>query len=216
MKKELFEYATNTLPYKQPQKIDNSLFFSNKVLAICVFFFMIISSIPLMVSKLWLWVILFALWMLMLLYRKKEKKQYMRSILIDGMFLVYMAYFSSYISVKFLNLKTEKSCLLPLVIITVFYLTVYELVILIKIIRKKYSNNQQNVESQTDKNKNQTLISAISSIGAFGGIIFYKLFANSLPYSIYQIFLVACVGVLWLCGLILMQKYFILKILKFK
>jgi protein-S-isoprenylcysteine O-methyltransferase Ste14 len=216
MKKELFEYASNTLPYKQPEKTDISLFFSNKAWTICVSFFMIVLSIPLLISKLWLWIVLFTLWILMLLYRRKEEKQYMRSILIDGMFLIYIACFASYISVKFLNLKTERSCLLPLIVITGFYLTVYELVFLIKIIQKKYSNNNQDIESQNDKNKNQTLISVLSSVGVFLGIISYKLFGKSIPYSIHQIMLVAFVGSLWLGGFILIQKFFILKILKFK
>ena len=210
MKKELLEYATYTEIYKNKQKTNYPVLFSNIVVAILALILMAVSSIPLLLSKLWLWIVLLALWIFALLYSKIEKNDYMRAILIDGMYLTYVSLFLSYILVNFVKDDAGNSLSLPLIIVTVLFLTIYEIVVIIQIIKKKYSNPKQS------KNEGNNLISTLSLVGAFSGILLYKLFSKSISYSMYQIIFIVIIGSMWLCAFILLQKYFILKVLNFR
>ena len=69
---------------------------------------------------------------------------------------------------------------------------------------------------QNDLSRDNKLITTLSFMGAFLGIILYKIFPKSKPYFIYQIMFVAIVGAFWLSGFILIQKYNILKLQKYK
>ena len=184
MIKELFEYATYTEVYKNKKKTNFPVVFSNIAVAICAIIVMVASSIPLMLSKLWLGIVLLVLWGGGLLYSKTEKKDYIRAILIDGTYLTIVSLFLSFILGNFAKDTSGKSLLLPLTIMTALYLTAYEIVVIIQIARKKYSYKKQH---QNDKNEGNNLIIKFSWIGSFTGIILYKLFSETLPYSIFQI-----------------------------
>ena len=207
MRNELFEYAINTLIYKKSKKPNHSIFFSNIAVAICMYFVMAVISIPLIMSKPYVCMILLALWLLILILRRKERNEYMKAILIDAMFLIYLAIFLSYILIRFFNAEIKTI----LIIVTVVYLLAYEITFIIKVFQKRYSSMKQN-----DLSRDNKLITTLSFMGAFLGIILYKIFPKSNPYFIYQIMFVAIVGAFWLSGFILIQKYNILKLQKYK
>ena len=213
MKDELIAYATYTLLYRYPKKQNQSIFFSDIFLGICISMMLIICSVPVFMTKIWLWFALFVLWILLLLYRKRENNEYMKAILIDGLLLIYAAIFTSYLLVVFSATKSKYFYAFPLILVTALYLLTYELVILIQIKRKRYSYKKQIIASQSKKS-NTSLIFLLSLMGSFLGVILSKLTSKFIPFTVYQIIFVSIIGLICLCGVVLIQKYVILKILK--
>ena len=216
MKDELIEYANHTLLYRKTQKNNYSLFFSDVIFGLCATIMLIVCSIPFLVKKPYLWICLLVLWIWMLICRKKEKGKYSKAILIDGMFLLYFSIFSSSILIDFQIEGKSDLGILPLFLISIIFLLIYEIVILIKIKQKKYSCKKQSVFLKKGKKINNRLIFWLSFLGAFGGVTISKLTSNLISSSIYQMIFVIGISLLWLCGCILLQKYIILKILRYK
>ena len=216
MKDELIEYAKHTLLYRKAQKNNCSLFFSDFIFGLCATIMLIACSLPFLIKNTYLWICLLVLWIWMLICRKKEKDKYSKAILIDGMFLLYFSIFSSSILIDFQIEGKSDLRVLPLLLISTFFLLTYELVILIRIKQKKYSCRKQSVFSKKRKKINNRLIFLLSFLGAFGGVTLSKLTSNLISSSIYQMIFVIGISLLWLCGCILLQKYIILKILKYK
>lgn len=214
MRNELFEYAISTLPYKKPEKTNQSLLFYNTASTICMYLVMIVFSIPMIISKPYLWIVFLAIWGLMLLFRRIERNAYMKAILIDGMLWIYLAIFLSYILINFSSAETKNFSKTILIILTGIYLLAYEIVFLIKISKKEYSKMKKSGVSK-DNEKNSPLITTLSFIGAGLGITLSRTVQISI-FSIFKIMLAAIIGALWLGGFILMQKYIILKIQRHK
>ena len=216
MRNELFEYAINTLIYKNLGKTNHSILFYNIACAICVSLVMIAISIPIMISKIYLWIILLAIWGLMLLFRKKERNAYVKAILIDSMCCIYSAYFLSFILINFSKPEAKGLLTTILIIVMCLFLLPYEVVFLIRLFKKKYSKMKQGGLSQDNKEESNALITTLSSIGAFLGIVLYKILPKSNLYSAYDIMFIVIISTLWFCGLSLAQKYIILKLQKYK
>lgn len=213
MRDELFEYAINTLAYKNPENFNQSMLFGNIASTICMYFVMIVISIPILISNFYLWIISLALWGLMLLFRKSERNAYMKAILIDGMYWIYLAVYLSCILLDFSTPETKTFTKTFLIIITSLLLLVYEIVLLVKIFQKKYTKMKESGFSQDNKEKSNQLITTLSFIGASVGIIFSKIFSIS-STTIFEIIFAVAISALWLGGFILIQKYIILKLQK--
>ena len=212
MRNEWLEYATYTLQYNRPQKKDKSLLFSNVALAICTHVVMFILSIPMLISKnWWIWLVLLAVWLIVLLFRKNEKNEYISSILIDGVFCIELPILILYILIRFINIQNKNSLILMLLIITGTCVLFYEVYVFINIYKKNYSNKKQNVTPESINKESCSFISTLSIAGSVLGIVLYKFFSKSI--SIYEILIIASICLLWIAGFILLQKYFILKIL---
>ena len=211
MKEELIAYATNTLIYSNAKKSNQSFLFSDTTLGVCVAIVLGVASIPLLFKRIYIWIALLILWILMLIFRSKEKNAYIKAILIDGMSILSFSIFCSFVFLQ--SQKSDSFSPLSLILISAFYLLLYEIFILIKIKRKKHSYNKQPVRAQKEKKTNTKLIALISTLGAIGGVVLSKTTSNLIPHSIYQIIFVIGICFVWLCGCILIQKYLILKIL---
>ena len=216
MKSELLQYASFTHLYKQKSKKNRSFLFSDLLMGICTSVMLSISSIPMLITKFWIWVLFFVSLILILLYRKRETDEYSRAILIDGAYLVYASIFLSFVFTQY-NKTLGSSVTLPLIITTLIYLITYECIVLNKIIRKKYSQKKETVKYDNKKDsKTNPTIAILSTAGAITGVLLSRLTSGLIPYSISQVTLVATIGLLWLLGFILIQKYIIYKILKNK
>ena len=216
MKREFIEYGTYTFLYRKSPKGKISLIFSEFVLGLCASIMLIVSSIPFLVKTPCLWFFLLVLWGCMLICRSRENNQYMKSILIDGMFILYLAIFSSLILVEFQIEKADDHCALLLILASIVNLLIYEIVVLTKIKQKKYSYKKRTDFPREKKKTNNLIISIFSSLGAFIGVVLSRLTSKFIPFSIYQIIFVGGISLLWLCSFVLLQKYFILKALKYK
>ena len=137
----------------------------------------------------------------------------MKAILIDGMFVIYGAIFLSHVLVDVPLEKAETSCLVPLIFLSVFNVLIYEIVVLIKVKKRKYSYHKQIALSKEEKN-NYKLIILVSSIGACCGVFLSRATSHLVPFSTSQMIFVVGLSFLWLFCFLLLQKYFILKILK--
>ena len=136
MKDELIEYANHTLLYRKAQKNNCSLFFSDFIFGLCATIMLIVCSLPFLIKKPYLWFFLLVLWIWVSICRKKEKDKYSKAILIDGMFLLYFSIFSSSILIDFQIEGKNNLGVLPLLLISTFFLLIYELVILINVKQK--------------------------------------------------------------------------------
>lgn len=211
MKEELIAYATNTLIYSNAKKSNQSFLFSDTTLGVCVAIVLGVASIPLLFKRLYIWIALLILWILMLVFRAKEKDAYIKAILIDVMSILSFSIFCSFVLLQ--SQKADSFSPLSLIVISAFYLLLYEIFILIRIKQKKYSHRKQSVFSKKSKESNPRLIYSVSCLGGFGGVILSRLTSNLIPSFIYRIVFVNGISLLWLCGCILIQKYLILKIL---
>lgn len=223
MKKEFIEYAIHTWLYKKdPQK---TLFFSSFFSGLGATIILITISLPMLLTFPYLTVPLLALWGGgTFVCLKKEKNQYMKAILLDGMLFLCLAMFFSAILMNF-SLEGKRAFLkswLPLTSIT--FLLIYETVALIKIKLKKYSNPKQ--KAAAPKKGESTAQKALGffaaflkiAVGASGGFFLSKVIVSFdlIPSSIAELLIVIATSIIWLGACILLQKYLILKILKYK
>ena len=211
MKKELFEYATHTLFYKDSKK--GSIFYSDFYSGMLASVLLLVCSFFMFIKRPYVWIFLIGLWVWMLVRRRKERNRYERAILIDGMFLLYFAIFSSFVLVDRQIAESGDSCKLSLFLISIFSLALYEIVILIKIKQKKYSYKEQVVRSQQKGKTNNQLILILSTVGGFAGVAIAKATSKFIAFPIYQAVFTVGISVMFLCGCILLQKYLILKML---
>ena len=213
MKQELFEYATYTLMYRHSKNPNNrSILFSDVVMGVSFVVILIISSLLCLLTKPLLWGILFLLLVLSLLYNQRETDMYTKALFIDGIFLVYLGVFFSDVLLRDANTERQHSLVLPLLLTVFFSVFTYEIIVVIRIKQRYYSHKKNNISTNNNKKVNTGIISMMSSLGAITGLIMSRLYSKSIPLSIGQTMFIICTGFMFLCGFVLFQKYFILRI----
>ena len=173
---------------------------------------LIVSSIPMLLLKPFLWTILFVLLAIAFLFAKKESDPYTKALIVDGISLIGLGMCVCYLEFGIANIRTEQSFMRLSLFMTIFAFFAYEIVVFVRLKQKYYSLKKSGIASQRAKKVNAGIIAFASSLGAFTGTILHRL--NPSKTSIGDVVVGIMIGLIWFLGFVLLQKYFILKINK--
>ncbi len=192
MKQELYHYATCLQP-----KIQNAQNIPNA----CIYILLTIFSLPLLFTNFFLWAILFVSYVAFALYNKKEKNQYIKTLFQIGTFIAYLG-----IEISCLLIQTYSVCI-PLLCTLGIALLFYEMVFLLNIKQKRYSQKSSAAKNSTGK--------AITALAVLGSISSGRLISRLFKDTPIPLWIAVLVSALIIVGSITyLQKSIIGKILK--
>lgn len=211
MKNEFYEYIcpSKRITQKAIQTNTNTSKKEDLMGYIATFFILLVFSLPMAISQVWLWSMVIVGYIILLLICKLDKDPYSKTILFFGSTTLYLCVVLSYLIITESYKKFQISSFFTLFILTIFCVAFYEILILANILLKRYTARMTNKKSYP---------TIYTSIGTFcGGIIGYLIARRISPYlekSLWSIWLIliAC-SLLFTISLSFFQKYILYKIL---
>ena len=211
MKNEFYEYVCPSKRITKNQ-VESSKGTSKKedlIGYIATAFVLLVFSLPMAISRVWLWSIVLVLYIVFLLVCKMDKDPYSKTMLFFGSTTLYLYVVISYLIITESYKRFQISSIILLLILMIFCVIFYEILVFVNICLKRYTARMRN-------KKNHPMI--YTTIGTFCGSIIGSLIARRisphLEHSRWSVWLVliAC-SLLFTISLSLFQKYILYKIL---
>ena len=178
-------------------------------------FMLVVSSLVCLIKTPIVWGIFLALWVCSIILFKKETNKYMKAIFIDGIAILSFTAFVSPLIINDLSGETGKSMHTFFALILVSIVVLYELFVLIRICTGTYTRKNIALRARDTSKVNKPLIAFFASCGAIIGIR-TTLVKDLLPPYISQNIDIVLIVVASFYSIMLLQKYLILKILKYR
>lgn len=211
MKNEFYEYACPSKRItkaqietgkKKPQKEDIIGYSAT-------FFVLLVFSLPMAISQVWLWSVVLVAHIILLLICKVDKDPYSKTMLFFGSITLYLCVVLSHLIVVESNKRFQISSLPLLFILIVFCVVFYEILVLFNILLKRYTGRIKS------KKSHPTVYTTIGTFcGSAIGFMAARKLSPNLEKSLWSVWLVliAC-SLLFTIAFSFFQKYILYKTL---
>lgn len=207
MKNEIFEYVCPSKRITKNQVSSNKLKKDDIIGYLSTFFILLVFSLPMAISKISLWSIVFISYLILLVICKVDKDPYSKTMLFFGSTTVYLGIVLSYLIITESYKRFQISSLPTLLILTMFSTIFYEILVCVNVALKRYT-------ARIIKKSHPTIY---TTIGTFCGAMIGSLIARRVsPYlkdSLWSVWLVliAC-SLLFSVSLSFFQRFILYKV----
>lgn len=210
MKEELYAYA---YPYLKKNMIKHQVVFNKKKNDlwgyVSISFFLLVFSLPMAITKIWLWSIVFVVYVSTLIFNKRDTDSYSKILLYAASSLAYLGIVVSYLIVNASMARFQYSCMKQLILLTVFCIAFYDIGVFINILLKKYTKRLYGQNTYP-----AIYISIEVFIGGIIGTFISRKLSTHIVDSLWSVWLVVIgCALLFMTAFSLFQKYTLYKIL---
>lgn len=211
MKSEFYEYAcpSKRITKKQIGAGKRCIKKEDLIGYSAIFFVLFVFSLPMALSRIWLWGMVLVAYIVLLVICKVDKDPYSKTLFFFGSTILYLCIVLSYLIVTEAYKKFQISFLFSYFVLTIFCVVFYEILVFVNILFKRYTARINN---------KKTFPAIYTTIGTFcggtlGSLVAYKI-SPHLENSFWSVWLVliSC-SLLFTISLSLFQKYILYKAL---
>ena len=178
MKNEFYEYVCPSMRMTREKAEANktSSIKETLIMNLALFSILIIFSLPMALTRFWLWSIISAICVVLFIISKIDKDPYSNTLCFLGSITLYLSVALSYLIITESYKRFQISALPPLLILTAICVLAYETTVFFNILFKRYTRKT------ISKNNAPTIY---TSIGVSGGVVIGFLIARLMsPYLI--------------------------------
>ena len=214
MKNEIYEYScpSKRITTKKLETDKTTTPKDDLVGYISIFFILFVFSLPMLLTRIWFWSIVFVTYIILLFFSRVDKDPYSKTMLFFGSTTLYLCVVLSYLVITESFKRFQVSSLPSLLILSAFCVVFYEIIVLINIVFKRY----------TARAKNEKISPAIYttvgvSCGGIIGALVSRQISPHLEKSLWSVWLglITC-SLLFSVSFLFFQKYILYKVIRKK